>query len=131
METTTTTETDGGHFLIIEGFEPLPTNCEDQDCAAMAACEIVTGDFCEFVAYDCKNAGVGSYVPPDFIDSPQDFSFGLYLLDPMDDYGNICSCMKTARNTDAEAEAEATALLESLGVATAHTWCGLGNFYLE
>ena len=120
--TTTATATTGqGPRLVIEGFGDFPTECVDLDCAAKAACELVTGDTCEWVEYDCNTAGQGSYVSPLFIDTPQDFSFGVYELSP-DDYGNICSCMRD--------EVTAKKFLTAIGVATDHVWCGLGNFYL-
>lgn len=128
-DTDVTSDTASGPLLVIEGLGSFATLCDNSDCAAEAACELVSGDVCEYVKYDCKLQGVGSYVPAKFFDFPQDFSFGLYALED-DDYGNICSCMKTRDNTNEEAEIVAKEFLQGLGLATNHTWCGLGYFYL-
>lgn len=113
------------HTLVIEGLGEYPVTCEldDAHCGARTACELVTGEVCEWVEYDCISAGVGSYVTADYLDVPADFSFGLYPLSENDDYGNICACQRD--------EATAKTFLSGLGVGTAHTWCGLGWWHLE
>lgn len=110
-------------LLVVDGLGQFPVTCklEDADCGARTACELVSGGTCEKIDYDCKLSGLGSYVPPDFLESPEDFSFALYPLE--DNFGNICSCFRT--------ENEGKAFLEALGVATDHEWCGLGHWHLE
>lgn len=110
---------------MIEGFGSFPVTCEldDAHCGARTACELVTGEACDWVEYDCANAKLGSYVTVDYLEAPEDFSFGLYALTRMEDYGNICACQGDV--------ATGTAFLQSKGLATTHTWCGLGHWYLE
>lgn len=109
---------------MIEGLGEYPVTCElsDAHCGARTACELVTNEPCEWVEYDCASKKVGSYVIADYIDQPENFSFGLYPLGE-DDYGNICACQGD--------EATGKAFLQTFGVGTGHVWCGLGWWYLK
>ena len=106
--------------MVVEGLGSFPTQCFTAACGALQACELVTGEACAWDPYDVLGKNVGSYVPASFSATPAEFAFGVYLM--KNDIGNISSC---------RAPAAAKALLAAYGLATIHTYCGLGNWHFN
>ncbi len=105
-----------GLSIAVEGHANVNVNCVvgDYSCQAQQVCNQVTNSICVFQQYDCAFGNQGSWYPPDGLSGGSNFNFAYTYDLNGGSYGNICACTQSQ--------------MTKYGLASNHTYCGLGHW---